>query len=122
MPRNFTEAMRGAVLQGRKPMGDFVALLYRDDRQKARLQPVEPGESFRAQHALARHKLTQPQGDAAPAVTWLQAGDLICGAAQKLLQATPAICPETALRQTVHAVNKGALGLRVNRGGFIRLG
>lgn len=122
MPYNFGTAMRGAVLNGGKPMQDFVVLLYQQDRSAARRAGQTDPLGFRAQHARARHALSQPHGLAAPALNWTAAGKLICATAKSLLQQKPESDPENALRQVVHGVNKGDLKLQLNRGGHLRLG
>lgn len=122
MPYNFRTAMRGAVLNGSKPMQEFVAILYNFDRLQARGSGQTDPDGFRAQHAQARHKLSQPHGLTAPALNWTAAGKLICDTAKVLLGTTPDIDPETALRQVVHGVNKGEMTLQLNRGGHLCLG
>lgn len=122
MAYDFKSAMRGAVLNGKKPMQDFVAILYSFDRLQAKTSGQADPLGFRAQHARARHALSQPHGLASPKLNWTAAGELICVTAKALLQKTPDICPETALRQVVHGVNKGDLRLQLNRGGHLRLG
>ncbi|MBP7252223.1 MAG: hypothetical protein KBA75_01910 [Alphaproteobacteria bacterium] len=122
MPYDFKAAMRGAVLNGSKPMQEFVAILYGFDRLQARGSGQADPDGFRAQHAQARHRLSQPHGLTAPTLNWIAAGKLICDTAKSLLRTTPDIDPETALRQVVHGVNKGEMTLQLNRGGHLRLG
>lgn len=122
MPYDFTAAMRSAVLRGGKPMQDFVAFLYDDDRTRAKRLGRTDRDGFRVQHAKARHALCQPHGLAAPAINWTTAGALICDTAQALLRQTPKIDPEAALRQIVHGVNAGTIKPTLNRGGHLRLG
>ncbi len=122
MPYDFKAAMRGAVLNGSKPMQEFVAILYSFDRLQAKGSGQADLDGFRAQHAQARHKLSQPHGLTAPAINWTSAGMLICDTAKSLLQKKPDLDPETALRQVVIGVNLGAIKLNLNRGGHLRLG
>lgn len=125
MGAGFIAAMRGAVLNGNKPMQDFVRILQEQDKRRSMTDHLtETG--FRAEWITARRVVCQDAKCRAeqltegldvrlvksllPALggqlTWRAAGDHICALAKHHLRATPNLTPEDALRVTVKGIIK----------------
>lgn len=120
MGAGFVAAMRGAVLNGGKPMLDFVHILQQQDKRRGVDQQLTEG-GFRADWITAKRVVCQDAKRRAaevagglnarqvksllPAlgqrVTWRAAGDHICDLAKQHLRVTPNLSPEDALRYMV---------------------
>ena len=125
MGAGFIAAMRGTVLNGNKPMQDFVRILQEQDKRHPTTDHLtETG--FRAEWIAARRIVCQDAKCRAEQVTesldagraktllpalgqqltWRAAGDHICAQAKDHLRATPNLTPEDALRVTVKGIIK----------------
>lgn len=120
MGAGFVAAMRGAVLNGGKPMLDFVHILQQQDKRRGATQQLTEG-GFRADWITAKRVVCQDAKRRAAAaasslsaaqtktllpalgqpVTWRAAGDHICALAKQHLRVTPNLSPEDALRYMV---------------------
>ena len=115
MGDHFIRAMRGAVLNGGKPMADFVTVLHRHD---ALGRPNAAGFTdayAQAQRTICDILRVDPAIPAhtSDAVLKQEAGGLICGAAKDCLQREPLIDPETALFRTVARLNDPRRGVHL---------
>lgn len=104
MGAGFIAAMRGAVLNGNKPMQDFVRIMQLQDKQRS-LTTGLTETGFRAEWVTARRAVCQEAKTLLPVLgrplTWRAAGDHICDLAKQRLRASPNLAPEDALRVTV---------------------
>lgn len=116
----FIAAMRGTVLNGGKPMQDFVQILQRQDKLHSTSQQLAEG-GFRADWITARRIVCQDakrRTEQAKAelgsglantllptlgqpLTWRAAGDHICALAKQYMRVNPNTSPEDALRYMV---------------------
>ncbi len=123
MGAGFVTAMRGAVLNGGKPMLDFVHILQQQDKRRGAARPLTEG-GFRADWIRAKIIVSQDAKQKAREVsagldgtqtakllpvlgqplTWRSAGEHICTLAKEHLRATANLSPEDALRVTVKKI------------------